>query len=798
MSHKLNVSGTWRDVAPYVNDSGTWKLSDYVWNKQGGEWYTSFVQGGLVDRSWDELDQTDSAGTGSDYIIYSLANRNDDKIVAGGIIRAWNGIEVGHVALVDYDGNLDTNFADNIGSGSNNSVYSVAVQSDGKILIGGFLTSWDGTSVGRIVRLNSDGTLDTAFTVNNGSGANSAVRSIRVQPDGKILIGGDFTYWNGVYANRFLRLNSDGTLDTSFKNNNGTAANGIVLSIDVQPDNKIIVAGNFTKWSVTNVGYIVRLNSDGTLDSSFTSNNGTGANGAIHSVKVQSDGKIIAGGLFNSWNGTSVGNIVRLNSVGTRETFFGVNVGSAANSSVYSVSVQPDGKIVLGGVFTFWNGTSANRIVRLNPDGSLDTAFMSNIGTGASSIVESTEILSNGNIIVGGIFNKWRNYTVGFFVRLLPDGSHIYNISSYFANNQVQSVKIQQDEKIIVGGYFTVWNGIAANRIVRLNSNGTLDNDFIANIGTAANSNVNDIAEQSDGKIIAVGTFTSWDGTSAGGIVRLNSDGSLDTAFMSNIGTGAGTYNLITSVAIQNDGKLLLGGWFLSWDGTTVGNLVRLNPNGTLDTFFSGSNGTGANSVVYSVALQSDGKIIIAGNLSSWNGTTVPRIARLNTDGTLDSVFVTNVGAAANRTVYALHIQEDDKILVGGQFNVWDGTSVGRIVRLNSDGTLDAAFTAGNENGANNIVYSIAKNSDGSIYVGGQFNAWNFKSVGKVVRLNNDGIRETEFTNNTGTYSDIFGSVFSISFQSDNKILLGGSFTVFGNGQEFRRYFVRIGGEKAA
>ena len=260
MSEKVRVSGTWRDANPYIKVGGSWKLTDYVWNKVGGEWYTSFVKGGLVDRSWDDADASDPfyVGNGGLYVI------------------------------------------------------SIAVQSDGKIVLGGDFTTWNGTTVGRIVRLNSDGTLDTAFTTNTGTGANNAIWSIAVQSDGKIVVGGYFTTWNGTAVGYIVRLNSNGTRDTAFTTNNGIAANSNVLSIAVQSDDKIVLGGQFTSWNGTTVGRIARLNSNGTLDTAFTTNTGTGAIYSVGTVAVQPDGKILVGGEFITWNSVQHRRLIRI------------------------------------------------------------------------------------------------------------------------------------------------------------------------------------------------------------------------------------------------------------------------------------------------------------------------------------------------------------------------------------------------------------------------------------------------------------------------------------------------------
>ena len=373
-----------------------------------------------VTRLWSE----DSFGTGANSTVNAIAFQSDGKIVIGGFFSSWNGTTVGRIVRLNSDGARDTAFSNNIGTGGNSEPLAIAIQSDGKIVIGGFFTSWNGTTgLGRIVRLNSDGTRDTAFTTNTGTGGISVVRSIAIQSDGKIVVGGQFISWNGTTVNRIVRLNSDGTRDTAFTTNTGTGANSTVNAIAVQSDGKILLGGDFTSWNGVTVNTIVRLNSDGTRDTAFTTNVGTGTNGIIISLVIQSDGKIVVGGNFDSWNGTTVGYIVRLNSDGTRDTAFTTNNGTGGDSVVRTIAIQSDGKIVVSGDFTSWNGVTVNTIVRLNSDGTRDTAFTTNVGTGGNDYVFSTAVQSDGKILVGGEFTSWNGTTVGRIVRLNDNGS---------------------------------------------------------------------------------------------------------------------------------------------------------------------------------------------------------------------------------------------------------------------------------------------------------------------------------------------------------------------------------------
>ncbi|MBW8051212.1 MAG: T9SS type A sorting domain-containing protein [Cytophagales bacterium] len=549
------------------------------------------------------------------------------------------------------------------GDGANSIVRTTSIQSDGKIIIGGDFTSYNGISRNHIARLNADGTPDSTFTV--GTGANNRVYTTSIQSDGKIIIGGVFTIYNGTVINRIARLNTDGTLDSTFTV--GTGANSDVETTSIQSDGKIIIGGGFSSYNGTAINYITRLNTDGTLDSTFTV--GTGADNTVFTTSIQSDGKIIIGGWFTFYNGTAINRIARLNTDGTLDSTF--TVGTGANWTVSTTSIQPDGKIIIGGGFTTYNGTARNSIARLNADGTLDSTFT--VGTGASSTVRTTSLQSDGKIIIGGNFTSYNGTGRNYIARLNADGTldGTFTVGTG-ANWYVRTTYIQSDGKIIIGGWFTSYNGTAINRIARLNADGTLDGTFT--VGTGANSVVGTTSIQSDGKIIIGGQFTSYNGTTINRIARLNADGTLDGTF--NPGTGAD--NTVFPTSIQSDGKIIIGGWFTSYNGTAINRIARLNADGTLDGTFTV--GTGANSYVWTTSIQSDGKIIIGGNFTSYNGTAINRIARLNTDGTLDGTFT--VGPGANNVVQTTSIQSDGKIIIGGWFTSYNGTGRNRIARL--------------------------------------------------------------------------------------------------------------------
>lgn len=697
--------------------------------------------------------------------IYSVIIQNDEKIIIGG----------GRLFRLNPNGSLDSTF--NIGNtnGVATEIRATAIQNDGKIIVGGDFTNFNGLSINHITRLNSDGSIDTTF--HTGVGTNNNIRSIVIQNDGKIIIGGFFITYDGVSCNRIIRLNNNGSIDTTF--NTGIGPNSAVNAIALQSNQKINIVGEFSSYNGIPRKYIARLNTDGSLDT--TLNVGTGANSNLFSVQVQSDGKILFGGNFTSYNGNVKNKIARLNIDGSLDNTF--NEGTGSNSTVRTILVLNDGKIVLGGDFTFFDNLTRNYVACLNSDGSLNLQF--NEVTGANGIINATKIQNDGKIVIGGTFTIFNGIPLKRIARLNENGTVDSTFNSGFgANYDITSLAIQNDGKIIVGGDFTSFNGVAKKRIIRLNSSGIIDSTF--NPGTGANLKIRTISIQSDGKIIIGGDFTTFNGLSKNRIVRLNSNGSVDTTF--NIGSGAGGW--IYSITLQNDGKIILGGDFLSYNGTSRSHIARLNSNGSLDlTFNPGSGAT--NLAVYSTAIQSDGKIFIGGAFGAYNGIARTRIARLNTDGSLDISF--NPGTGANDAIYTFNIQNDDKIIIAGFFTTYDGISLNHIARLNTNGTLDSTFNIGT--GASNTVLTSTIQSNGRIIIGGYFTDYNGIGRNRIARIfgscNNtttNSIYETAcnnytFNGTTYTSSGIYTQTFINTEGCDSIITL--NLTIINSTQSF-------------
>jgi uncharacterized delta-60 repeat protein len=711
-----------------------------------------------------DVDFSFAGGASINGAILAMAMQSDGKVLIGGDFATINSMACSGIARLNPDGSTDYSFG-NHPTGFNSGVYAVALQSDGKVLIGGSFTTFIGAARNGIARLNSDGTLDTSFG-NGLAGVDNLVYAIVAQSDGKVLIVGGFRTVNGTARGGIARLNSDGTLDTSF--GNGLAgANDYVYAVALQSDGKLLIGGDFTTLNGTTINHIARLNSDGTLDTSF-GNSLTGADQFVSTLALQSDGKVLIGGGFTNVNGTTINRIARLNSDGTLDTSFG-NGLAGVDPYVHTLVLQGDGKVLIGGHFTNVNGTAHGRFARLNSDGTLDTFFGNGL-TGADNALIAVALQSDGKALIGGYFTTVNGTAHGRIARLNSDGTLDTSFDNGLAgvNGAVNALAVQNNEKVLIGGSFTAVNGTARGHIARLNSNGTLDTSFGNGLG-GVNNTVSAVAIQSDGKMVIGGDFTNVNSTARGRIARLNSDGTLDTSFGNGL---AGANSYVYALALQSDGKVLIGGGFSTVNGTTRGRIARLNSDGTLDTSF-GNGLTGVGGVVYAIAVRSDGKVVIAGDFTTVNSTVRGGVARLNSDGTLDTSFGNGL-AGANSYVYALALQSNGQVLIGGGFTTVNGTPRGRIARLNSDGTLDTSFGNGLA-GASGSVYAATVQSDGKVLIGGSFTAVNGTARGHIARLNSDGTLDTSFGNGLAGVNSL---VSAVAVQNNGKVLIGGSFAI--------------------
>jgi len=357
-------------------------------------------------------------------------------------------------------GALDPSYV-TTGSGSiNGFVESLVLQSDGKAIVGGFFTQMAGAARNRLARLNQDGSLDDGFDI--GTGADDTVSALAVQGDGKILIAGRFTQFNGTARPYLARLNANGTLDSTFLN--GLAGpNAPVECLLVEPEGTLLIGGEFTRVNGINRGRLARLKADGSLDTQFL-NSMTGADGTVRVLTRQPNGKLLVFGDGWNFNGQGVGRGARLNANGSLDTTFVPTVGMYPQAAV----LQLDGKIVLGGTHPEWPNNHLY-LTRLNANGSVDPTFnTTNLWTSVNALL----LQSDGKILVGFDGGSgFHYYERAGILRLNTDGSVDtgFDPGSYLARSaMVRDLALQPDGRILIAGGFEYANGYPRDSVARL------------------------------------------------------------------------------------------------------------------------------------------------------------------------------------------------------------------------------------------------------------------------------------------------------------------------------------------
>ena len=350
--------------------------------------------------------------------------------------------------------------------GTNNSVLVIIQDLNSKYLIGGYFTTYNSETANYIIRLKQDGSIDTSF--NSGSGFDDNVNSLQQTTDGGYLVGGSFTSYSGQTANCIIKLKSDGSIDTSF--NSGSGFDYQVNSLQQTTDGGYLVGGYFTSYSGQTANYIIKLKSDGSRDTSF--NSGSGFNGVVDIVQQTTDGGYLVGGSFTSYSGQTANFIIKLKSDGSIDTSF--NSGDGFDNSMYRIIQDSNDKYICIGSFTVYNNIIANHIIRLYQDGSIDNTF--NSGTGFNGSLFSLIQDSNGKYIIGGQFTVYSGQTANRIIRLNQDGrvDNTFNSGSGFEYT-INTIIQDSNSKYLIGGYLTTYNGAAVSNIIRLNTDGTPD-----------------------------------------------------------------------------------------------------------------------------------------------------------------------------------------------------------------------------------------------------------------------------------------------------------------------------------
>jgi uncharacterized delta-60 repeat protein len=890
----------------------------------------TIVDDELSNEPAGSIDSSFATVGGSDDSVQVIEMQDHNKILIGGGFTLVNGLVRNGLARLNSDGNIDTTFQ--IGSGFDGAVRSMAVQPDGRIVVVGYFKQFDGVNRNGIVRLNQDGGIDETF--NPGGGADNPIQDVVIQEDGKIIIAGDFTSFNGVAINRIARINNDGRIDETF--NIGSAANFGIHDVCLTMDGRIVLVGDFNSFNGSPCMGIVVLHQSGEMDDSFDS--GVGFDASARSVVVQDDGKILVGGFFSSYNGNDATRLVRLLSDGGLDPDF--DCGSGASGSVYKLALQSDGKIFVGGSFSEFNGLKRYAITRLKPDGSVDPTI--NFGSGPNGSVLAIYPKVDSKILIGGGFTKYNGIDREHFVQIhggILDGSgtmqflsptfmvgesgtnavvkivrnggltgeinaqfntllsvsknpavpgldfEMVNTGVDFKQGEIfntieipiindDEVELEEDVDLRISDFSQGSAGLQSNARLIIAS----DDSYISFIATEysvaennqfgfANIKIERIGDVS--KVSEVTFMTKTNGTAlatldfqmiSNTVTFLEGDASrfvevpiVDdtvvegyesvTLLLTNAVGNASLDRRISNLNIVDDdfapGQFYLenalsrvhenagyatltvmrtngytgivemeyavsdltalnGEDYVAINGKLVFSdaedkktfdipiiddkkeegaeafrvrLFNVTGNGSLrqpsygtvviidDELQSlpGPKGVGADGPVYSVTITDESLVYVGGEFQTYNGIPSSRLVRLLPDGSRDTRFV--VEEEINNTIFDLEVSGSGEIWIGGLFSEFGDSGQSYLARLKGDGSIDSSFDSLNQ--IKGPVFEIVENK-GKLLVAGEFG---------IRQFSEEGVLDVEFHG-----PDFDGSVYAVDVQADGKILIGGSF----------------------
>jgi|GEM_PF-757572 len=695
-----------------------------------------------------------------------------------------------------------------IGTGPSGDPIDVVVrQPDGRLILVGEFTDYNGQPANRIVRISADGVRDASFNI--GTGANYPIWAVVLQPDGKILLGGVFTTFNGTAASKLVRLNANGSIDPTFSVQPMEAG---ISALALQPDGRVIAAGIIPDVDDEGNAWVARFEVDGDLDPTFNVSSDT--DGHARALGLRPDGTVLVGGNFSSFNGSAHNNLVRLNANGNIDPTF--TIGSGFDGVVYVLLQQPDGAVLVGGAFTMIDGTPRNGLTRLLEDGSIDPSFDLGDGftdTGGPGIVLSLALRPDGRILAGGQFNWYDEMHRGDIALLNTDGSLDTSFDPGSGpDGYIMALCALPDDKVLIVGSFQFYQGTRLGNVARLNANASLDETF--NPAPGFNGEVLALAVLSNGQTIVGGAFTAVNGVARNRIARLNANGTLDATF----DPGSGFNDVVTTLTLQPDGKVIVGGDFSSFNGTGRNGIARLTSTGGLDAAFNPGSGfklEGDPGWVRCLALQPDGKVLVGGSFSSFNGAFANKIVRLRTNGVLDGTF--NAGTGFQGGIFALALAPNGKVYIGGSIDHHDLNEQcpGHVARLNSNGTLDTGFTyelflfdsdvhalglqadgdliiAADDRVSrfsNGLAYvfgpgggrTLAVRPDDKVVIGGRFNAYAGSPNQCIARLNAGGGLDPSFAPLQGFAGGAYSIpvVNALGLLPDGRVMVGGEFTSY-------------------
>lgn len=599
------------------------------------------------------------------------------------------------------------------------------------------------------------------------------IRALGAQTGGKILIAGDFDQAGGSPAGNLVRLLPDGSRDPSFQPLSG--ANGTIRCMAVQSDQKIVIGGDFTEYDGVPRARIARLLENGTLDTAFDP--GTGFDGPVHCLALQfsTSTTFFAGGAFSTYNGSSRGNLALINAAGALITTFTTGTNGPVHAILTSDVSRLGADVVVGGEFTTVGASSRMNLAGLRNNGSL-MGLNSNAGQGPNGPVHSISPsgLSSAPIAIGGDFTTYSGWPRSNLAFLLTSPSTIGGTSDYLSFESTPlipgTVRAIADNRtgfasLLVAGTFTSINSAVRNRFSLLQYTTSTNSFFTTTLwlpstgyhtGTGADGDVLAALRTSDGKMMIGGSFQSVDGAPLTAVARLlGSAGTTPPSAPAGFVAGGVSESEIIATwsTVTNTSSYRLEA---SPDG--IGDWMTLSNSSSPRSLVSGLV-AGSTRHLRVIAMNSNGDsppspVIVATTATApWTGPGRPDPA---------------ISVVEGGTLEALELGSDGLLVGAGPFT--DSSRPDTVVRHRLDGSQDLSFNTGTIS-PNGSGFRLATAPGGKTYVSGTFNTIGGLARDSIARLNADGTADPSFAPPIGE----IGTPVDIGVQRSGKLVVAGA-----------------------
>ena len=701
--------------------------------------------------------------------ITSVIELDDGRLIIGGGFTNINGSRQNSIAFLNSDGSLDENT--NLGQGLKGVIIEMLLTSDGKIIVGGSFSSYQGDPINNIVKINPNGTVDTTFKM--GVGFDNIVYDMIELSDGGFLISGAFKNYNGTPVNRLAKLSSNGELDTTFNQGQTGLEMGVSLTrplVKIGPNRILFGIGDFSTYNGI-MEPIISIDENGRVNDDFHFEGGDETILGIQDMVLRSNNQVSVLTISTNTQLINISLQGAISNIIQRENSF--------SPSVRTISEEDEfGNIYFGGGANFSGGGSGhpfNPIYQYRLSGQFSRQHT---GGGADNVISFIHVLRDNSVLISGPFKQIQFVDKLGIAKL--EGENLDNSfeAKILNRGTATGIAFQADGKILVSGAFFDVNGNVIKHIARIFADGSYDESFQQDI-IIDKFPIVDMTLQADDKLI-VGT--SVDRGNDRSIHRLNPDGSTDESFnfpTTELRISGSVFSHINSLP---NGRIVATGRTIPIMPIPVGEqrngILWINRDGSIDRDFT--NAFTADNID-EVLSCSDSSMLITGNAISFLGSPFSDIIKLTAQEELDDNFALLSFRANDRVgdIQEIDVETNGNILVGGMFDTLNNIPVSNSFisllpngTINEDSGINEGFTK--KNGRLVQIHALKALSNGWTVVAGDFDNYQSLPVSSVVILD----AQKQLIKSFPFYS--YTSIWDIE-ENENWVYLAGSFVVSPN-----------------